>query len=345
MFKKMKLKKEIEQSKQKIAELEQKQTSIAYYISLSEKKLTALREEYGRINALVWDTGREICPACGQALPAGRIDELRSEFNADRSKKLEENIAQGRDERNNLNRLKSNAELTDRQMETEKGKLKELRQAADEAAEAVIKPVPFEETEDYRQLSAELGMIEAHHLTKHGETDVQLLGLDEEIKILENERDEITKRRAAAETAERQRARIDELRAHGREIGRRAVQLDNLLDMAARFEQYRLTAIERSVNGLFTYAKFKLFDRQINGGYSERCEVVVDNAPYSTNLNPGKKINAGLDIIRTLGEAYGFSAPVWVDNAESYVKLMDIGCQLIRLQVDAAADNLMITED
>jgi len=120
--------------------------------------------------------------------------------------------------------------------------------------------------------------------------------------------------------------------------------LDKLLDMCARFEQHKLSAIEESVNSRFRYARFKLFDHQLNGGWSECCEVVVDGAPYSTNLNPGKKINAGLDIVSVLSSAIGFSAPVWIDNSESYVSIMDIEAQVIRLKVDSSVDKLTVMQ-
>ena len=53
--------------------------------------------------------------------------------------------------------------------------------------------------------------------------------------------------------------------------------------------------------------------------------------PYSTNANYGGRINAGLDIIRTLGSYFGIEAPVFIDNSESVAKLTDMPAQMIRL--------------
>ena len=328
-----------------IAEIELGLSVMRDHISSSEKKLTALREEYGRVNAVVWDTGKEICPACGQALPADRIDKMRAAFNVDKSKRIEENVAQGCDERRALDDLKAGAAAAETKLELEREKLAGLQRSAEAAANAVEQPEPFEETEEYKKLSAELAEIAVKQINEQGEKEKRLAILDEQLVVLCKEENEIKARIAAAQVAERQSARIEELRQRERDIGKRAAELDGLLDMAARFEQYRLTAIEKNVNDRFSYAKFKLFDQQINGGYSECCEVTVNDAPYSTNLNLGARVNAGLDIIRTLGEAYGFSAPVWIDNAESYVRLLDIDSQIIRLQVDASAENLTLQED
>ena len=75
------------------------------------------------------------------------------------------------------------------------------------------------------------------------------------------------------------------------------------------------------------------FEEQINGGIAECCEVTVNGVGYSSGLNNGARIQAGLDIIRTLQEHEGFYPPVWVDNAESVTVLPEMKCQVIRLVV------------
>jgi len=86
------------------------------------------------------------------------------------------------------------------------------------------------------------------------------------------------------------------------------------------------------VSESFEIAKFKLFQEQINGGISECCETTVDGVPYPA-LNNAMKINVGLDIINTVSKFYNFKAPVFIDNRESVVKLIDIDTQLISLIV------------
>ena len=59
---------------------------------------------------------------------------------------------------------------------------------------------------------------------------------------------------------------------------------------------------------------------------------MVDNVPYP-DLNNAKKINAGLDILNAISKYRGFSAPVFVDNAEAVVELLPIPTQTVRLVV------------
>jgi hypothetical protein len=57
--------------------------------------------------------------------------------------------------------------------------------------------------------------------------------------------------------------------------------------------------LDQSVNKMFSLVKFKLFDVQINGGVKDTCEAMVNGVPFG-NVNTASKINAGLDIIKTL---------------------------------------------
>ncbi|MNI84439.1 hypothetical protein D3C73_1413460 [compost metagenome] len=49
-----------------------------------------------------------------------------------------------------------------------------------------------------------------------------------------------------------------------------------------------------------------------------------------------------MDIINTLSAHYGFSAPIFVDNAEAVTKLIGTDAQVIRLVVSEADKKLRI---
>lgn len=319
-------------------------TSDEEKIKVLESDLDELRDNYRQLHAMSWDSTQEICPTCGQPLSADRIEELKAKFNINKAAAIEWNVSDGKSKNAEIARLRENVEIESHHLAVNKTKLQALCEQIEEAEKAIVKHTPYEYTDEYKTFCAKLQELIKQKEALQFDRAYEVADIDAKIEQLEKEQRELQALQAAVNVAEQQRKRIEELKERGRELGKRAAQLDNLLDLAARFEQYRLTAIEKNVNDRFQYAKFKLFDQQINGGYAECCEVVVDDAPYSTNLNPGKKINAGLDIIRTLSEAYGFTAPVWVDNAESYVKLMDIGAQVITLRVDESAESLTVEE-
>ena len=78
-------------------------------------------------------------------------------------------------------------------------------------------------------------------------------------------------------------------------------------------------------------------------GIEPCCETIYDGIEFNKDLNSSSKINVGLDIIDTISKHYGFKAPIFIDNAESVNKLINIETQLITLHV--SLDNkLMVIE-
>ncbi len=59
---------------------------------------------------------------------------------------------------------------------------------------------------------------------------------------------------------------------------------------------------------------------------------LIDGVPFS-NANNASKINAGIDIINTLNEYYGVSAPIVIDNAEAVNNIINADSQMIKLSV------------
>ena len=73
---------------------------------------------------------------------------------------------------------------------------------------------------------------------------------------------------------------------------------------------------------------------------SSLSTVTVNGVPYSTGLNSGAKVNAGIDIINTLSSHYGAQVPLFVDNAESVTQLAKADTQVIRLVVSESDKEL-----
>ena len=103
-----------------------------------------------------------------------------------------------------------------------------------------------------------------------------------------------------------------------------------------------MNLLESKINSRFKLARFKLFDQQINGGLSEVCEALFNGVPYSGGLNNAARINVGLDIINTLSEHYGFTAPIFIDNAEAVCRLLKTNGQQIKLIVSEQYKKLRV---
>jgi len=95
---------------------------------------------------------------------------------------------------------------------------------------------------------------------------------------------------------------------------------------------------------MFNFVKFKLFETQINGGEVECCEILVDGIPYSTNLNTGAKVNAGIDIVNTLSKHHSIQCPVFIDNIESCTSPLKMDSQQVKLIVNKEFKELKIVK-
>ena len=127
--------------------------------------------------------------------------------------------------------------------------------------------------------------------------------------------------------------RMEELRVQAAAASDEMNRLDGMLYLCDEFMRYKANFIEESINRRFSMVRFRLFREQINGGLEDCCDVTVNGIPYSTGLNSGAKVNAGIDIINTLSRHYGARVPLFVDNAESVTRLAHADTQVIRLVV------------
>lgn len=112
--------------------------------------------------------------------------------------------------------------------------------------------------------------------------------------------------------------------------------------MTEEFVRTKVHLLEEKINSKFKYARFKLFKDQINGGLEETCETLYEGVPYSSGLNNAARINVGLDIINTLNDYYGITAPIFVDNSEAVTKLINTNSQILSLIVSEKDKQLRV---
>jgi hypothetical protein len=137
---------------------------------------------------------------------------------------------------------------------------------------------------------------------------------------------------AERELIAKSQKRIDELKEQQRTMANEIAQLEGLEFLMMEFTKAKIDAIEARVNGLFEIVRFKLFEQQVNGQEVETCVATVAGVPYP-DLNNAMKINAGMDILKTISSYRNVFAPVFVDNAEAVTHLMHMPTQVVQLIV------------
>ena len=151
-------------------------------------------------------------------------------------------------------------------------------------------------------------------------------------RSLTGDLDEVKRKLSLRTVIDDNNNRKTELLAREKELAQQKADLEKQEFTADEFTKARMAEVERRVNQKFALVRFRMFDRQINGGEKPDCIATVNGVKFH-DLNNACKINAGLDIINTLSEFHEVGAPIFVDNAESINELLPVAAQLVRLTV------------
>ena len=354
-------KERIERAEERIQVSENELAGLRQDRAKKAEELRMLGEAHKAAKAKAFDYVPEtVCPACGQELPAERIEEARKRaqdvFNAQIRTEVEGIIGKAtqiKDAVAILDRSIAGLEDSIRKQKDDLGMDKTALKAGElklkaAKAERVDDPAEVEEglrkTPEYVRMSVELlGLQSKVNGVTKGSPDNGALVLEK--NRLEDEKDEIvaefnrelapvTRQRVLAGERERQSKLIE---AKEREQMGYADELARLERLEFRIQEYikaDIGAVEESINSLFRVARWKMFDKTIDGGIVEMCEVTSkDGVPYQS-MNDAMKVQCGMDVIRVFGEANRCYAPVFIDNAEGVIE-RDFGVrsQVIRLCV------------
>ncbi|QPI89310.1 AAA family ATPase [Lacticaseibacillus paracasei subsp. tolerans] len=293
-----------------------------------------LLKQYHAEKALTFDEGVTVCPTCHQTLPAEQIEDLRKGFNQRKSEKLTKLIADGKAAAAKIIKLKEQVkankaveEKAETQLNQANDRLHELQREFENQKASVV---PFEQTKDYTELAAEIAKLQAADQPKD---DSQVVELQNKLQLIQTNLADVEAEISKYDQVKTQDERITQLQQDEADLKAQAQELDRQDFLIQHFVRAKVEKLEDQINSLFSIVKFKLFDVQKNGDLADTAEATVDGVPYSTDLNTGAKINAGLDILNVLSEHYGMIAPIFIDNAETVNEIMPTEAQQIRLVV------------
>ncbi|MFD2625763.1 hypothetical protein [Salibacterium salarium] len=299
------------------------------------------------------------CSACGQDLPPDQVEAAHEkamksyeanlgEFNRQKAQQLEDIKASGTQKTSKAKELEKDTEVAQQELEQAKQQL--------EAKQSEIGDLNTE----IESLQANVSDISenAQYQTKQEEAkqiehDIQQLkdSVQESTQKVRAEMDEIKSKKASFEQDQakfeqirKADQRIKELEDEQKQLSADYEKLEHELYLTEEFIRAKVDLLEDKINSKFKHAHFKLFDTQINEGLKETCETLYEGVPYSGGLNNAARINVGLDIINTLSEHYGFSAPIFVDNSEAVTRLIDTEAQVISLVVSEQDKQLRVEE-
>lgn len=327
-----------------------------------EQQMSNLRDEYvrnqGDIN--VWKE-REfehndddcVCPTCKQDLPENQVDEAVAKFNKNKADTLEK-IKERQEEINEEGiTLKKKVESLNKESESVQGEIEritgigkkkveeiELLKKKIEKAESQVTPI--EENAEYIKLNEEKQSLENQIKELEQSVESSVNEVTKEIEALKERQRELQADLAKIEQVNNSKERIEELKGEERSLAAEFEELEHQLYLTEEFTRAKVEMLTDNINSKFKHARFRLFEEQINGGLNETCLTIGKNGESYDSINNAFKINVSLDIINTLSEHYGVQAPIFIDNAESVTKLIDIDSQVISLVVSADDKELRV---
>ncbi|WP_342512290.1 hypothetical protein MKY34_16930 [Sporosarcina sp. FSL K6-1522] len=350
----------IQEEQSNIAILNRKKDDAEHQVALLEKditrfdeKLVDLRERWAKEDERVYTHEHDpdgVCPTCNQSLPVEEVEAAKEKvvaaFNLAKSTELERITNNGKaiaeDKAQTLERiekLKATVMSLHPQIEAKEkvvakltNELTTLRQAVKDARQDKRYLSKLEEVEDLNQ---QIGTLKEN-------AQQAVVDIEKEVAGLRVKRNEINTQLAQLAQIVASRKRIAELEEQQKELATEFEKLEHELFLTEEFIRSKVELLTEKINSKFKYARFKLFDTQINGGITEVCETLYEGVPYSSGLNNAARINVGIDIINTLTEHFGIRAPIFVDNAEAVTKLIDTDSQLISLVVSEKDKQLRV---
>lgn len=349
-----------------------KEQEVSGNVSITNSQLRSSRFERDRIESLIKSLNTDIerlrndwksidakqfeahdqttCPTCKQNLPVEEVEKAHAEafaqFNENKSKRLAEISQEGKNKAAEKLKQEGALDTLNREIEALEEKLsgfeKDLEKVRGEIKTTQESAPSVESDSKYQELLSKHNDLMTEYKTVKESALDSIADIQEELHGQKSEKSGVEHHLAAHKQAEKARERITELEQQQSLLAEQYQELEHHLHLTEEFTRAKVNLLEEKINEKFKYARFKLFNTQINGGLEETCETIFDGVPYGAGLNNAARINVGIDIINTLTEYYGIRAPIFIDNAESVTRLIDSGSQIVSLVVSEPDKELRV---
>ena len=281
-----------------------------------------------------------VCPLCKQPLPADQVErtmrEAETNYFATKQRQLDEIEASGRTTAERILALQGERKGVEESLEKKRIFISEVEKDIKdlEAQNAAPKPQHFcyDQDAEYMRLMAELDALRKE-MEQPGDSAFRDQLLNRRDRLVE-EIAEMKTINIWQEKAKAVKERINALEDRKAQLGDDVIGISGQLSVLQDYTAACCSAMEERINALFHNIQWQLFEPLKNGEYRACCNATLNGVKYSTNLNNGARINAGIESIRVLSRSLGVTVPLFVDNAEAVNDLAYAPGQMIRLYVD-----------
>lgn len=340
----------LQDKKGELTRAESKVNSLSGTIEYQKKEVNVLHQQkqelltvYRQLQSEEFSINEDelVCPTCGRQFEGdeyiSRLEQMKSGFNNRKTTKIEANVNEGKRLAGRISKAESLISETEQKL-SETVKLKDdLQREIEQMENHKPEQVRLEDTEkllsenaEYQSLQKQITEWKEDLNKSYSVTDTS--DLMSKKNALQLEIDSLNRELAKEDQIIRTTKRNEELEQQLRSMQQEIADCEQIEMSILEFMKAKVSMVEQRINSTFSYVKFKMFDKQVDGTEYDTCECMVDGTPYS-DLNTAKKMNAGIDIINALCRAKGVTAPIFLDNRESVSELIPCPSQLINLMV------------
>nr|DAE61662.1 MAG TPA: chromosome partition protein [Caudoviricetes sp.] len=340
----------LQDKKGELSRAESKVNSLSGTIEYQKKEVNVLHQQkqelltvYRQLQSEEFSINEDelVCPTCGRQFEGdeyiSRLEQMKSGFNNRKTTKIEANVNEGKRLAGRISKAESLISETEQKL-SETVKLKDdLQREIEQMENHKPEQVRLEDTEkllsenaEYQSLQKQITEWKEDLNKPYSVTDTS--DLMSKKNALQLEIDSLNRELAKEDQIIRTTKRNEELEQQLRSMQQEIADCEQIEMSILEFMKAKVSMVEQRINSTFSYVKFKMFDKQVDGTEYDTCECMVDGTPYS-DLNTAKKMNAGIDIINALCRAKGVTAPIFLDNRESVSELIPCPSQLINLMV------------
>jgi len=289
-----------------------------------------------------------VCPTCGQGLQEEKLEAARvkalEDFNKLKSDTIESIMTTGTGMKAEIEEKQSKVEQIKSEEENLSAQKNSSQQLIDNIKTEILAIIVPDNSEKQNLLNDEKKKVEIEIVDIQQSKNDVIVQKIELAQKFESEIEGLRKHIAAIQQNEAMKVRIDQLKEQERKLSAEYSSLEKQTYLVEEFTKFKVNMIEQNINSKFKFARFKLFETQVNGSIADCCKTMFNGVTWN-DLNSSSRIIIGLDICDTLAQHYGIYLPTFVDNAESIVVLPIIESQLCALYVSEADEVIRVVAE
>lgn len=298
--------------KKKIYDCESADASLDMDISFCKSRIDSYKSniedlEIEKENLLSeeFDPENAVCKACGQQLPKKKIDEMKTEFEKNKEKRLKDIELKAEKSRSCHEEDCSRLNTLEEKKRANLGHLEALKE------EEPKQPVTTDLINAIKKLEEEISSIENVDTTTEIKT---------KIKELKTEYDSCIHNLAKKEVLEKIVARIEELKNRIKELGIQDSERIEKKNALQKYTQRKVSLVNEEINKHFdgvhyNFWKWNASSASATKDYMEVCSAVLnENQTEFDALSSGQQVKANLLTNNSLRKILGVNIPQFVDD-------------------------------